>query len=1082
MRLRYTNYLLLVIFAGAASAQIVLDPNPARVLGHPPVTPAEQLLVTNINPNLGAKGGLYEPTGVAVDITGSAPILYVADTFNNRILAWKNATSATLTNLQAPDLVLGQPDSNTTFPNSNGGLYYPSGLLVDPKGNLYVADAGNNRVLRYPAPFANTAHETPDIVLGQPDKFTSRRGNQGGSPSAQTLCLALLQPGDPYCPSGAGPFIASMAMDSNGNLFVADAGNSRVLRFPSSSLTSGATDPAADIVIGQASFTAVVGPMGQTDRNVLLTPAGLAFDAEGHLFVTDGVNRLVVYPASVSSPTATSNIAAIRLAGFVTPPSPTATASTLSAPNGIAIINDGPAVVDTGNNRVLIFDSFSSADWATTDSTMAVPPPVATAVIGQGSALDAFTTSSRNNGNQQPSATSMWSPFAIAVAGTDLFVADSGNNRVLVFPTAGQAAAATIVLGQKDFPYNSINYIQGQEFNFGTGGSGDAGLAIDSSSATPHLYVSDPGNNRVLGFADARKIGPGLRADIVIGQPNMQTAVCNFGGVYNSTTLGSQPTQSSLCYPTGLAVDPGTGDLFVADTRNGRVLRFPAPFDPANSSQQADLVLGQEAFTGVSNPQASQSVTVSPYGLVLDPNSGLFVSDLSANRVLLFPLNDATNGEPATKVIGQSSFTATAATVLSSPHHIALDTINQLYIADTNHNQVLVFVVPSGSSSTIPTNTYTGTQGGGGLYLPKGVWVNTQTIAGYHNDIWVADSNGLSRFPTPNPLGNSSTATLTEPAVEVEGGQSLSCPGSGVCGYPALAVVQDGAGNLYAADTANRVAVRYQALAATNGANFFCAMGCNVGGLNDPQYYLAPGAFASIFPFNGNTFASTSTNNKDTPIDTTLGNIQVQINGHLSPITTVAQSQINFIVPFEAPQSGTASVIVVNTSTSQVLGSGTLTMNAASPAFFTQNQSGTGPISALNCNTIVNGACDDTLNSTANPALPGSTIQLFLTGQGLISGAPPDGAGECAQVPTGPQPLVLIGGSQATVSYSGLAPCYAGLWQINAEIPKNPVQPYAGFAVGVFPVLVQYQGLTSNTKANNANPATATTIVIKAPS
>jgi uncharacterized protein (TIGR03437 family) len=121
------------------------------------------------------------------------------------------------------------------------------------------------------------------------------------------------------------------------------------------------------------------------------------------------------------------------------------------------------------------------------------------------------------------------------------------------------------------------------------------------------------------------------------------------------------------------------------------------------------------------------------------------------------------------------------------------------------------------------------------------------------------------------------------------------------------------------------------------------------------------------------------------------------------------------------------------------------------------------------------------LNGTANPANPGSTIQLFLTGQGLISGAPQDGAGECAQIPTA-TPLVIIGGSQATVSYSGLAPCYAGLWQINAVIPANPSQPYPGFAAGVFPVIIQYEGLTSNTKSNNANPSLATTIVIKAPS
>ena len=212
MRSVYIYTFLALSFAAAVHAQIVLDPSPARVLGHPPATPAEQLVVTNVNPNLGASGGMYLPEGVAVDTSGSAPILYVADTLNNRILAWKNATSATLTNLQPPSLIIGQPNADTTLALTNGGLYYPVGLVVDATGNLYVADAGNNRVLRYPAPFANS-NLSPDIVLGQPDKYTSSRANQGGAITAQTLCLSG------SCPAGYSTFLVSLAFDSSGNLY-----------------------------------------------------------------------------------------------------------------------------------------------------------------------------------------------------------------------------------------------------------------------------------------------------------------------------------------------------------------------------------------------------------------------------------------------------------------------------------------------------------------------------------------------------------------------------------------------------------------------------------------------------------------------------------------------------------------------------------------------------------------------------------------------------------------------------------------------------------------------------------------------
>ena len=1082
MRTLYYSYSFLALtVAAGASAQIVLDPSPARVLGHQATTPAEQLLVTNINPNFALSGGLYSPYGVAVDTSGSTPILYVADTANNRVLAWKNATSSTLMNEQAPDLVIGQPNTHTTLPAINGGLHFPSGLLVDPKGNLYVADSENNRILRYPAPFANS-NATPDIVIGQPDKYTSNKGNQGGAISAKTICLY------DGCPRGNGPYLSSMAMDSSGNLFVVDSGNGRVLRYPSASLTSGAVDPAADLVVGQAGFTVVNPPTGVYDKNTLYVPAGVAFDSAGHLFVTDSgypLYRLVVYPSQVSSSSAGNGIAAIRFAGIVSPAPATATASTLSNPGGIVMINNGPAVLDSGDNRLLVFDAFSSTDWATTDPNLANPPPAALAVLGQGASLTNFTSSSANAGNPQASFSNngttiatFSNPVAAAVgANGDLFVVDSGNHRVLVYPNAGTVAAASEVLGQSGFPYDSPNSIHGKEFDFGPNpftGAYDAGIAVDSSTSTPHLYVSDPSNNRVLGFADARAVGPGVVADIVIGEPDLMTGLCNFGGITNpaTETLPRQPTNASLCYPTGLAVDPSSGDLYVADSNNGRVLRFPAPFASANSSEQANLVLGQSAFTGISNPQASQSVMVYPYGLVFDAARGLLVSDEAANRVLLFPLTNPTNGEPASTVLGQPDFVSTGNSVLNLPHHIAEDSIAELYVADYGHNQILIFNIPSGGGSTnTPINSISG------VYLPEAVWVNQHTVAGYHNDIWVGDTGlSISRYPVPNPLVNGITPSLTMPAAEVAG-PSVTCSGS-LCGYPAIAITQDSFGNLYVADTTNRISIHYAALAAENGASFVCAMGCNLGGLAEQPYYLAPGAFASLFLFNGLTFASTATINYTLPVPTTLGGLQVFVNGQPSPIASVSTSQINFVVPFEAPGTGTAQVAVVNASTSQVLGSGTVSMNAASPGFFTTNQQGTGQIAALNCNKT---PCENTLNGPNNPLNPGKLIQLYLTGQGLVPGAPPDG-----QLPSGTvntaKPVVYVGATQATVQFSGLAPCCVGLWQINVEIPSNfSLQGFGNFPTGIFPVLVDYNGLPSNSPGNNSSTSLATTIAINAP-
>ena len=133
---------------------------------------------------------LSSPLGLAV----APPWLYVADTGNNRVLGWRDASH--FTNGAMADLVIGQPDRFSTAPNS---LNHPGGLAVDPAGNLWIADSGNHRVLRYPAPF-----QAPDTVIDQPK---------------------LLNP-------------LALVINPRGDLIVADTGNNRVLVFTAGSLAA----------------------------------------------------------------------------------------------------------------------------------------------------------------------------------------------------------------------------------------------------------------------------------------------------------------------------------------------------------------------------------------------------------------------------------------------------------------------------------------------------------------------------------------------------------------------------------------------------------------------------------------------------------------------------------------------------------------------------------------------------------------------------------------------------------------------------------------------------------------------------
>ena len=102
--------------------------------------------INNTNPT-----SLNSPGQMAIDLseTATAQHLYVVDTQNSRILGWNDATS--FTNGQPADLVIGQPDFDSTACNSGGvgasSLCLPGGVAVDSDGNLYVGDTLNNRVL-----------------------------------------------------------------------------------------------------------------------------------------------------------------------------------------------------------------------------------------------------------------------------------------------------------------------------------------------------------------------------------------------------------------------------------------------------------------------------------------------------------------------------------------------------------------------------------------------------------------------------------------------------------------------------------------------------------------------------------------------------------------------------------------------------------------------------------------------------------------------------------------------------------------------------------------------------------------------
>jgi uncharacterized protein (TIGR03437 family) len=1011
MTLTRLSSLVLLFAPLPVFAQVTLSTSPTRVIGQ------DSLTISSSNPNLVEGREFDTPLGIALDLSASPPHLYVADTGNNRILGFANASS--FSNGQKADIVIGQPDFATTFASgpasgSNArqtGMTEPVGLAVDSSGNLYVADAGNNRVLRFPQPF-NQSSILPNMVIGQKD-FSTATPNLNGI-SANTLALN----------PGSGALTAYLTFDSSGNLWVADPGNDRVLRFNASALSAGTSNPAADLVIGQMNFTSN-GAAGYSlqSLSVIDEPTGVAFDSSGNLYVSESLGnqngRVLVYLA----PQYTGELA-LRIVGAPTTP-PTGAVNNLQIGAGsgaIAIVNNQLLVTDSINNRILIYPPLSQ--WGT---DMDSQP--ATTAIGQAD----LNSGAVNAGQPDPSATSLQAPSALAFSGTELFVADSNNHRVIVMPQSGATfGAATRVLGQDGLTFDTVNLIEGREFDFTSlsGGLGDAGIVIDSSSTPAHLYVSDPYNNRILCYKNLFAAQAGTTADLVIGQPDFQHSDINY-----PSNSASSPNQSGLNAPTGLALDVN-GNLYVADTGNSRVLRFAAPFANPQNLPNAEIVIGQQSFTlTITDPSAS--TMSAPYGLAFYADNGLLVSDRVHNRVLFFTGSAAnfTTGMSATLAFGQPDFTTTTAGntagQLNTPHHISTDSSGRLYVADTNNGRVSIF--------DVVTNAGPGAQAAielSGLASPQGIFVNQST-----GEIWVTgtQSGTIYSFPTYDNL----TLDNLQPDTELP---EQAAP---------IAVTLDSSGALYAADSANRVIVYYPGVAGLNAANYLgpCVSlaTCNILASRP----LAPGMIAALFSLSNvaNSFASSTTTFSTLPVPVVLGDTQVTVNGVPAPLFFVSPSQINFVIPIEAPTSGDATLNVSRASTGQILGSTLVPMAPASPGLFTLDASGSGQIAAVNQ--------DGSINGQSHPAPWNSIVSFYGTGSGLVPNEPADGVAPTGALSTSATPQVVIGDQYVpagNVTYSGLAPGLVGVWQLNVKIPNTVVPTTATAPTQVF---IQFESVFS---------------------
>lgn len=555
---------------------------------------------------------------------------HVSDTANNRVLVFQTLPGGPTT---SPSLALGQSDFKSNLPGlSANGLRAPRDTSSDGV-LLWVADAGNQRVLGYPLPIS-PANTTATVVIGQPNFTTA--GINGGGLSASSLSTPN----------------SLTAVKNPRLLFVADGGNHRVLRY---TLTTSLTT--ADLVLGQSSFD-----VGKSNRDgtpgmdTLSNPAGVDCDGT-HLVVGDyGNNRVLLWRSLPSSNGQPADVVLGQPNGRSNARNnpPSRGPLVFSNPQGVSSDGTRLFVSDSSNHRVLIWNRMPT-DGKTAPDVVLGQPDFSGNLPNAGAGI---------------SAAGMNMPQGLAVENGRLAVADRGNNRVLIWnqlPTTNNQPA-DLCLGQ----VSCATAMPGA----GPGGlRGVSGVMLSGGT----LYVADTGNNRVLLFTN-----PNMQtatASRVLGQPNLTSIGVN--------TLG----QSARTLAAPQQVRVFDGKLFVADTGNHRVLLWPQP--PTQDGQAAQVVIGQAGF-GSSYNRPDRTLIESPTDIAVQ-GGHLYISSQTQARILYWAQIPTQNGQPADRVLGQTDFSTTLANNPELPPLQRLTHVNalwlqgnRLFLADAAYNRIVL--------------------------------------------------------------------------------------------------------------------------------------------------------------------------------------------------------------------------------------------------------------------------------------------------------------------------------------------------------------------------------------------------------
>jgi uncharacterized protein (TIGR03437 family) len=556
------------------------------------------------------------------------------------------------------------------------------------------------------------------------------------------------------------------------------------------------------------------------------------------------------------------------------------------------------------------------------------------------------------------------------------------------------------------------------------------GVAVDSQG---NIYVADTLNHRI------RRVG-------VSG--TITTAAGN--GTAGFSGDGGQATNAQLNQPEDIWVD-ASGNLYIADSSNHRIREVTA-------GGMISTIAGIGSFGYNGDGIAATSAQLNrPTSIVLDAAGNLFIADSSNHRIRRVSVGGTISTVAGNGVQAYSgeNVLATSAS-LRFPIGITIDSGGNLYIADAG-NHVVRRVNPSGTINTVAGNglgagTDTGTfSGDGGAALSAGLNTPEDVAIDSSGNLFIAD-------------------TANYRIRRVSGGVITTIAGTGFDGFagdggPAAAALLnlpralslDAGGNLLIADMLNQ---RIRRIAGAGSAAASPGVGPNPAGSGNPPAIasggivdgasfrgtIAAGAIVSIF---GQNLSTTPQSANQLPLPPSMGGTSVTINGVTAPAFYVSSTQVNVQLPFSL-SSGAASVVVTRDGVSGPPQG--VTVSPFSPAIFTVPSGGTGPGAILHNGSGV-------LVTASAPAARGEYLSIYCTGLGSLQGVMQPGVAAPSNPPiqTSTLPSVSIGGVVATPVFAGLAPGFAGLYQVNVQVPQGVPSGNA------LPVFINIGGIVSNT-------------------